>query len=538
MEQTTEDKLLKILHLEDNPQDAEIVRTLLKEENLGVTMHRVASREEFEQALEQRNWDIIISDFAMPGYNGMKALSLAREKLPDVAFILFSGTIGEETAVQSLKLGASDYILKQRPARLASAVRNVIEQMAERERRESAELELKKSEQQKKQIEEQFLRVQRMESIGSLVGGVAHDLNNALVPVFMGISILRSEQLSAQSRQILQTMESSVKRGAEMLKQVLTFARGVEGKQTTIKVEMLLREMEKIMKDLFPKFINARVKFASGLWTVSGYATQLHQVLMNLCINARDAMPNGGQITIMAENILLDESEARMHPDAAPGRYLRLSVCDTGSGMNPETVQRIFEPFFTTKAPGKGTGLGLSTSLNIVKNHGGFIAVKSQLGQGTEFHIYLPALTAAPTAELDEKQMNLPTGRGELILVVDDEAAICELTKATLENYGYRVMTAGSGPEAVAVFADKRQEVKLVVTDTAMPFMDGRATSLALRKINPQIKIITASGDGDRKESDTNFRLKVNAFIPKPYTAEKLIATVNDVLTEKTAAHC
>jgi CheY-like chemotaxis protein len=276
------------------------------------------------------------------------------------------------------------------------------------------------------------------------------------------------------------------------------------------------------------------VKFPSGLWAVSGYATQLHQVLMNLCINARDAMPRGGQITITAENVSLDESQARMHPDAVPGRYLRLSVSDTGTGMSPETVQKIFEPFFTTKSAGKGTGLGLSTSLNIVKNHGGFMTVKSQPGEGSEFNVYLPALNAAPVAEVDQKQMNLPTGHGELIIVVDDETAICELTKATLENFGYRVMTAGSGPEAVALFADNRQEVKLVVTDTAMPFMDGRATSLALRKINPDLKIITASGDGERKESDTNFRLKVNAFIPKPYTAEKLVETVNKVLTEKT----
>jgi two-component system cell cycle sensor histidine kinase/response regulator CckA len=292
--------------------------------------------------------------------------------------------------------------------------------------------------------------------------------------------------------------------------------------------------MEKIARDAFPKTIRVRTEFAPDLWPVSGYPTQLYQVLMNLCINARDAMPNGGQLTLRVENVQLDDTCRQIFPDVSPGPYLLLTVSDSGIGMPPEVLEKLFQPFFTTKELGKGTGLGLSTSLGIVKAHGGCITVKSQVGQGTSFDVYLPALSSTTAPETEPKLARLPTGNGEGILVIDDEVSICEITKATLENYGYRVLTANSGLEAVTLYTEKRNEIQLVITDTDMPFMDGHATSMALRKINPQLKIIMASGSLPNKSGiDTPVDGNINAFVPKPYTVDKLLTVVSEVLAQK-----
>ena len=520
---------IRILHLEDDPNDSELLIMILADENIPSQVHRVETRKDFESALEKQSWSLVISDYSLPSFDGLKALSLTRERLGDVPFILFSGTIGEETAIECLKRGATDYVLKQRPARLVAAVRSVFNAADERERRKKSEEELQRSAMREKEMEARFLRMQRMESIGALVSGIAHDLNNALVPILMGCGFLRSETLNDEAQQILSTMESSARRGADMLRHVLAFARGVESKKCPVQLKLLLREMEKIARDAFPKSIRTRTDLAADLWPVSGFATQLYQVLMNLCINARDAMPNGGQLTLRAENIQLDQNTSQIHPDAKAGAYLLLTVSDTGEGMAPEIIEKIFQPFFTTKELRGGTGLGLSTSLDIVKDHGGFITVKSQPAQGSQFSVYLPALTT-PVTEGETELSRLPSGNGEMILLVDDEVSICEITKAALENYGYRVLVANSGPEAVTLYAEKRNEVKLVITDTGMPFMDGNATSIALKKINPALKIVMASGGAPDKNVKEVTDVDIAAFAPKPYTVEKLLTIVHEVL--------
>ena len=526
---------LRILHLEDDPNDTEILSMILADENIPCEVHRVDARKDFEAELEKRTWNIVISDFSLPSFDGLKALSLVREKFGDLPFILFSGTIGEETAVECLKRGATDYVLKQRPARLVSAVRAIYNTADERERSRKFQEELKRSAEREKEMEARILRMQRMESIGALVSGIAHDLNNALVPILMGCGFLRSESLNDESQQILSTMETSARRGADMLRQVLAFARGVEGKKAPVQLKALLREMEKIARDAFPKTIRVRTDVAKDLWPVLGYPTQLYQVLMNLCINARDAMPNGGQLSLHAENIQLDGAASQIHREAAPGPYLRLTVSDTGMGMPPEIQEKIFQPFFTTKELSGGTGLGLSTSLDIIKNHGGFITVKSQVGQGSQFSVYFPALTASAQTEAEPQLSRLPSGNGEMILLVDDEVSICEITKAALQNYGYRVVVANSGPEAVTIYAGKRNEIKLAITDTGMPFMDGHATSMALKKINPALKIIMASGgEMGKNTTETPSDPNISAFAPKPYTVENLLTIVHNVLQGKT----
>lgn len=526
---------LRILHLEDNPYDSEIVTMLMADEDIPCEIRRVETRKDFEAALEKGNFNLIISDFSLPAFDGLKALALTRGRMADMPFILFSGTIGEETAIECLKRGATDYVLKERPARLVSAVKAIMKEADERERRKAFEAELQRSAEREREMEMRFLRMQRMESIGSLVSGIAHDLNNALVPVLMGCGFLRTETLNTESEQVLSTMETSAQRGADMLRQVLAFARGVEGKKSPVQIKLLLREMEKITRDAFPKTIRARVEIVDDIWPVSGYPTQLYQVLMNLAINARDAMPNGGHLTFRAENVQLDKSGPRIHPDAVPGPYLLVMVSDTGTGIPKEVLEKLFQPFFTTKEHGKGTGLGLSTSLNIVKTHGGFITVESRVGEGTRFRIYLPALSPATEPEAEPKLARLPTGNGEGILVVDDEVSICEITKATLENYGYRVQMANSGPEAVAIYVEKRKEIQLVVTDTDMPFMDGEATSLALKKINPHLKIIMASGSAPGKHDKESLTKSdiISAFVPKPYTVDRLLTVVHEVLGKK-----
>jgi two-component system cell cycle sensor histidine kinase/response regulator CckA len=526
---------LRILHLEDNRHDAEIVQVVLREEGMTCDVKRVDTRASFTLALEDEDWDLILSDYSLPAYDGLRALALAREMAPEIPFILFSGTIGEETAIECLKHGATDYILKQRPARLVSAVQQALKETEKRKRLKKIEGELLKAEADKKQLELQCLRMQRMESIGALVGGIAHDLNNALVPILVGVDYLHSESMPADAKHMLATMRASARRGADMVRHVLAFARGIESRESCIQMKFLIREMERIIGDIFPKSIQCKTKVADDLWPISGSTSQMHQVLMNLCVNGRDAMPKGGILEISAGNVTLNEEQARVQMDLAPGRYILLTVSDTGTGMPPEVLDRIFQPFFSTKDPEKGTGLGLSTTINIVKRHDGYMSVKSQLGQGSEFSIYLPAAAVSGAAETVAKAVALPLGSGELVLVVDDENAICEITKVTLENYGYKVLTAGSGAEAVAIFAGRPDEIKLVLADTEMPLMDGRTTCLELKKLRPDLKIITASGNStDEKLFDTAIRANVRAVIQKPYTVEKLLTTVHQVLAGTT----
>jgi CheY-like chemotaxis protein len=257
----------------------------------------------------------------------------------------------------------------------------------------------------------------------------------------------------------------------------------------------------------------------------------MHQVLMNLCVNARDAMPEGGAISIKAENVFVDENYARMHIEAKAGRFVVITVADTGPGMSLEIQSRIFEPFFTTKEMTKGTGLGLSTALSIVKSHGGFINVYSELHKGSQFALYLPALNAPDTVETGALQTDLPLGKGELILVVDDEESIREITRGTLETFGYTVITAGDGTEALALYADKRNEIAVVLTDMVMPFMDGPATIRALQRMNPRVRIIAASGLGTGQRVGEGALEGVAVFLNKPYTAEKLLKTLAQVLS-------
>ncbi len=385
---------------------------------------------------------------------------------------------------------------------------------------------------ERKKLESQLLRSQRMESIGTLAGGISHDINNILTPIMMASQVLKEKFSDKESQKLLNIIEKSTQRGASLVKQVMSFGRGVEGEHTALQVTHLIYEIRKIAEETFPRSIEIRISISKDTWIISGNATQLHQVLMNLCVNARDAMSNGGILYISAENFLVDESCTKMNTEARIGPYVVITVSDTGTGIPPGILDRIFEPFFTTKEPDKGTGLGLSTVLAIVKSHRGFIRVHSEVGKGTTFKIYLPAIKTVETQKVEEQQHELPSGHGELILVIDDETQIRESTRVMLETYGYRVITANDGAEAIAVYAQSVEEIKVVLMDMMMPIMDGHASIRVLRKIIPQIKIIVVSGlaEKDRLKNVADY---TNAFLPKPYTAERLLETIHEVLSAK-----
>ncbi len=387
---------------------------------------------------------------------------------------------------------------------------------------------------EKKKLEQQFLRAQRIESVGTLAGGIAHDLNNVLTPILMSIELLRLTHTNERTLSILGGIECSARRGADLVRQILMFARGVEGKRTELRAGPLIKDIQQFVQDTFPKNVHCISSLPEDLPSFLGDATQLHQILLNLCVNARDAMPNGGTIAITARSTILDEAAAAMQMDARPGPYVMLSVSDTGTGIPPEVLDKIFDPFFTTKEIGKGTGLGLSTVLSITKSHGGFITVTSEPNLETAFTICLPAVpntgkcgTPPPAAE-----QPMPHGKGELILIVDDEEAIRTTTRMTLEALDYRTMVAADGVEAVALYSQHNAEIAVVLTDMMMPVMDGPATIQMLQRINPHVKIIASSGVSHLGGPAKVAEMGVRHFLPKPYSAQTVMTTLNLVLNE------
>jgi two-component system, cell cycle sensor histidine kinase and response regulator CckA len=384
---------------------------------------------------------------------------------------------------------------------------------------------------EKKKLEEQTFRTQRLESIGMLASGIAHDLNNVLTPIMLSIQMLKEKLKDEQSQKVLTILGQNSERAANLIKQIMLFARGIEGERKSLQVKHIISEIEKVAKETFPRNIEIKTDIQKDLWMTSGDATQLHQVIMNLCMNARDAMPDGGNLSITASNFYVDEIYTRMNIEAKVGQYIVITVSDTGIGIPPEIMDKIFEPFFTTKEHGKGTGLGLSTSLGIVKSHGGFIDVQSEVGGGTAFRVYLPAIKTE-IQRIEEHKLELPVGYGELILVAEDEGSIREITSLTLKTYGYEVLTAEDGAQAVAEYAQNTDRIRVILMDMMMPVMDGQASIQAVRKINPAVKIIVVSGLAE-KDKLRNIAKHTNAFLPKPYTAEILLKTVHEVLSAK-----
>ena len=373
---------------------------------------------------------------------------------------------------------------------------------------------------EQKNLEQQFLRTQRMNTIGTLAGGMAHDLNNALAPILMGAQLLRRKAKDDETRELLGMMEASTHRGADMVRQVLLFARGRGGDFERLELGALVKELEKMVRETFPKNITVNSFLPGDLWSVRGNPTQMHQVLLNLCVNARDAMPDGGNLSFVADNVELTVAEASTIPEGKPGEFVSLLVSDTGTGMPPEVRAKIFEPFFTTRGVGRGTGIGLATVLRIGKSHGGFMRVESETEQGTSFEVFLPRDVEAAAVSTATTATELQRGHGELILVADDEIAIRELVAAELGAFGYRVLKAADGAEAVAMFRRHADEVCLFITDGAMPVMSGAQAIAELRKLKPGLPVLLTSGEQGAERFDDV------VAVNKPFAFEELLVAI------------
>lgn len=387
---------------------------------------------------------------------------------------------------------------------------------------------------ERRSLEQQFLRTQRLENLGTLASGIAHDLNNVFTPIIAAAQLLPHTlpNLSPRSIRILDLLESSSKRGSNLIKQILSFARGLDGQRTTLQVGHLLLDIVNISRQTFPKNIQTEVDIPiNKLWTIKADPTQMQQVFMNLAVNSRDAMPEGGTLSICAENIEVDAHLAETLPSLGEGAFLRVTIADTGTGMTPDIIEQIFDPFFSTKPKDHGTGLGLSTAFSIVKNHDGLIQVSSEPNRGSRFQVYLPALDGDRPIEdelLRADHIHTLAGKGELILIVDDEVSIQEITKLSLEAFNYRTLIASDGVEAIATYAEHHHQIKAILLDCMMPLMNSATLIPALKRLNPDVKIVLMSGSDD--DAQIAMTVEVTDFLAKPFTAEALLKILHELL--------
>ncbi len=425
--------------------------------------------------------DLVLLDVMMPGMDGFEVCRKIRAELrtKEVPIVMVTALGDQASRLTGFEAGADGYVTKPFDlAELRSRVRAITRLNRYRRLMEA---------------DEQLLQTQRVENIGMLAAGIAHDFNNAIAPLGMCCDLLQKNLRDPASQKLVDMMEKSAARSSALVLQLLSFASGSKGQQQLLQVRHILNELHDMAVSTFPKTINFVAHLPDDLWPVMGDPTQIHQIFLNLCINARDAMPSGGELTITAGNRTLEALEAAKIAGAKPGAFMVIEVQDSGTGIPPDVLARIWEPFYTTKGEGTGTGLGLSTVFGLVRNHGGFLQVKTELEQGTTFAVYLPA---AEKAEVDSKIKTLPPSRGtgELILVVDDEEPIREITAQTLNDYGYCVVTACDGADAIAVFVPRANEVRLVLTDEHMPILGGEGLATALRRLRPDLSIIRIVG--------------------------------------------
>jgi len=515
---------LRILHLEDNPTDAALVQCTLEAAGITCATTCVQNHDDFVAALERGGIDLILSDFALPAFDGLSALEIAHAEQPDLPVILVSGTLGEEQAIESLKSGATDYVLKERLARLAPAVRRAMREVEERAER--------------RRLEAQFIEAQKMEVIGQLAGGVAHDFNNILA-VIMGCSELIASRLGADSplQKYTEEIRHASESAAGLTRQLLIFSRKQTVQPVVLDLNEVVAGMDKMLRRLIDEKIEMTIVPGKQIGRVKADTGYVGQVLMNLVVNARDAMPNGGKLTIATSNVTLDQTYAHTHTDAIPGDYVMVSVSDTGTGMTEEVKARLFEAFFTTKPKGKGTGLGLATCQTIVQQSGGHIGVYSEMGTGTTFKIYFPRVEQPLDVAARPVQTG-PLARGtETLLVVEDEPSLRQLACRVLEAQGYTVLSAANGQDALRVAREhKGSPIRLVVTDVIMPLMGGKVMAEWLKTTYPDLKVLFTSGYTDDAISEHGVLEPGVAFLPKPYTPTILAHKVREMLDDGSAS--
>jgi two-component system cell cycle sensor histidine kinase/response regulator CckA len=507
---------LRVLMIEDSEDDAALLVRELRRGSFDVFFERVDTTAALESALAKQGWDLVISDFSMPHFSGTDALHLLRSKGSELPFIFVSGTIGEETAVAALREGAQDYLMKTNLKRLVPAIQRALQDSEERRKR--------------KQMERQLQQLQKFEAIGKLAGGIAHDFNN-VIGAILGWAELGCAE--AQAGTVLhdrfQKILNQSQFAARLTSQLLAFARCQVLQPRNIDLNALVLEGASLLRRLIGEKIEVRVVAAPNLRVALADPTQIEQVLMNLCLNARDAMPDGGRLILETQNSEIDAEYCRLHPYARPGGYILLVVSDTGVGMDAETTTRVFEPFFTTKETGKGTGLGLATVYGIVKQHGGFIHLYSEPGKGTTFRIYIPAGGAAAEPRGARRDEQIPKGT-ETILLAEDNEGLREAAKEMLERLGYRVVPASNGTEAVQIFTDNPGQFDLIILDVVMPKMTGPAAFSQMTAVRPDLRFIFSSGYTAEGASLTPMTQQGASILQKPYSLKSLAQTVRAIL--------
>ena len=639
---------LRVLHLEDNHDYSALVSPKLAAEGLAAEVQCVDTREDFQAALEKGGYDLIIADFSLPHYDGISAMKLAQQKQPEIPILLVSGTIGEEAAIESLKAGAMDYVLKQWPERLVPAVRRALREAGERRSRLQAEAALTRRESryralsenaldvvsvldqqgnftynslsvervlgykpeellgqnaftliheedlsaaqeelrqtielpgltrtakfrvrhrdgtwrhletvcksmlddpeiagvvvnsrdvsERHRLEEQLWHSQKMEAIGQLAGGVAHDFNNILTVIQGHASMLRSAALPGPSSTSVEQIYLAAERAAGLTRQLLTFSRRQMMQPKVLDLNAVVSNMTKMMARILGEDISLQFSYAPGQPSVRADEGMVQQILLNLAVNSRDAMPAGGRLGVEILVRELGEADMGKHPERRAGRYVCLSVSDTGGGIPAEILPRIFEPFFTTKAVGKGTGLGLATVYGIVKQHSGWIEVESRVGQGTTFHIFLPASREASVKpdEITTTIIEALPGGTETILLVEDEQPVRDLVRGVLSGRGYRVLEAATGVQALEVWRRHKDEIDLLFTDIVMPDgMTGRDLAEKVQVEKPGLKAIFTSGySAEIIGKDFILQEGLN-YLQKPFLPQKLAHAIRKCLDGK-----
>ena len=520
-------KPIRILCLEDNGNDRELLEKILAGDGLICDFVHARDRKEFETALVLGGYDLIISDFNLPQYDGMTALATVRQGDVQTPFIFVSGTIGEERAVESLRCGATDYVLKDRRERLVSAVRRALRDSQDRAER--------------KLLEDQLRQAQKMEAIGQLAGGVAHDFNNLLAVIRLNaeLALVNSQNLDSTTRENLTQITVASEQAANLTRQLLAFSRKQAMRPQAVNLFEVVSNLTKMLKRIIGEHICLQCLQGRHRPYIQADVGMIEQVLLNLVVNARDAMPKGGSLLITTKKLRVAAAHIPANEEIQPGEFICLRVRDTGCGIPIENLHRIFEPFFTTKEIGKGTGLGLATVYGIVKQHGGWIRVSSRVGAGTIFRIFLPAVDAtAATPALAESESDGWRGN-ETILLVEDDDAVRLTTRRLLEVFNYRVIEAASANEAMEIWQTPKTDIDLLLTDVVMPGgITGRELAEELRKRKPALKVIFISGYNLSTIShDTGFiRRENNHFLQKPFETRRLVETIRRCLDEQDPA--
>jgi two-component system cell cycle sensor histidine kinase/response regulator CckA len=511
---------LRILILEDTPADAELLLHELKKTGYAVSASMISTRAEYEQRLRDGDFDIIFADFNMRSWNGLEALEMLQATGKAIPFIIVTGTVGDIEAVECIKRGATDYVLKHAMARLVVAVPRALKEFA-------AKREQVKDIIEKRRIQEQLLEAQKLEAIGQLAGGVSHDFNN-LLGVIMGQAELLADRLEDESlRNRAKSIVQAAVRGASLANQLLAFSRKQLVEPTILSLNSLVEETVKLLGRTLGEEVELETRLAKDVWCVSADAGQMQQVLLNLAINSRDAMPHGGKLVIETANIEKIDFHMQRELTQSPGDYVLLSVTDNGEGMSDHVREKIFEPFFTTKAPGKGTGLGLAMVYGIIKQRDGHISVSSELTKGTVFRIYLPR---ALSGQIKVLKPSIPAWGSETILVVEDQDSVRQIVVEMLQDYGYTVLQACNGKLALEIIAQQNGAIHLVITDVIMPQMSGTELARQLKSVLPSAKLLFMSGyTGDSVHRQGGLAEGV-AFVQKPFSPTALVGKVRQVL--------